>query len=238
MGTAPSFYLAFIAGILSFISPCCLPLYPSYISYITGITLEEMKSEDRRRKARNKALGHALFFVLGFSFIFISLGMSASLVGRLFAEYKSFVRQAGGLLIIVMGLFLAGMLQLDFLYRQKKWQFRAKPVGYIGSALVGISFAAGWTPCVGPILASVLVLAATNPASGLWFMFFYTLGFAVPFLLLAYTLGSIRWILKYSEVISKIGGWLLVIMGMFLFTGWINNLTSWFIRMFGGFIGI
>jgi cytochrome c-type biogenesis protein len=238
MGTAPSFYLAFIAGILSFISPCCLPLYPSYISYITGITLEEMKSERQRRSARNRALVHALFFVLGFSLIFISLGMSASLVGRLFAEYKSLVRQVGGLLIIVMGLFLAGVLQLDVLYRQKKWQLHAKPVGYIGSVLVGISFAAGWTPCVGPILASVLVLAATNPASGLWLMFFYTLGFAVPFLLLAYTLGSVRWILKYAEGISKFGGWLMVVMGMLLFTGWISSFTTWFIRMFGGFVGI
>lgn len=237
MENTPTFYLAFVAGLLSFVSPCCLPLYPSYISYITGVSFDEMKSTENRNKIRNKALVHSLFFVLGFSIIFIALGMSASVIGRLFVVYKDLVRQIGGILVIVMGLFLAGAIKPGFLYKQKKWTLKSKPVGYLGSMLVGISFAAGWTPCVGPILASVLILAATNAASGMILMFFYALGFAIPFLILAYTLGSVRSILKYSETISKIGGWLMVLMGILLLTNWITRISALLISIFGGFVG-
>ncbi|BCJ88294.1 cytochrome c biogenesis CcdA family protein [Effusibacillus dendaii] len=235
--STPTIYLAFVAGLLSFVSPCCLPLYPSYISYITGVSFDEMKSAENRKKIRKKALLHSVFFVVGFSIIFMALGMSASAIGQLFVIYKNEVRQVGGILVILMGLFLAGVIKADFLYRQKKWVIRSKPAGYLGSVLVGISFAAGWTPCVGPILASVLVLAATNPSSGMILMFFYALGFGLPFLILAYTLGSLRWILRYSDKISRIGGWLMVAMGILLFTNWISRLTVWLIGLFGGFVG-
>lgn len=186
---------------------------------------------------RARALKHALFFVFGFSIIFVALGMSASLLGSLFAMYKNEVRIAGGVLVILMGLFLAGVIKADVLYKQKKWNLSSKPAGYLGSMLVGVSFAAGWTPCVGPILASVLVLASTEPANGLALMATYTLGFALPFLVLAYTLGSVRWIMRYSERISKFGGWLMVVMGLLLVTNWIGKLTAWLIGLFGGFVG-
>jgi cytochrome c-type biogenesis protein len=237
MGAVPSLYLAFFAGLLSFLSPCCLPLYPSYLSYLAGVSLDEAAGEEQRRRVRHRALAHACFFVLGFSLIFLSLGMSASLIGRWFAEYKPFLRQAGGLILVVMGLFLAGVLPITVLYRQRRWDLRMKSVGFAGSFLVGISFAAGWTPCVGPILASILVWAATNPSSGLWLMFFYALGFALPFLLLAYTLGSVRWLLQYADLLSKMSGWIMAGIGVLLITGGLSRLTSWVIRLFGGFTG-
>lgn len=237
MEASPTIYVAFLAGLLSFLSPCCLPLYPSYISYITGISFDEMKEEGNRREVRSRALKHSLFFVLGFSIIFVALGMSASWLGSLFVNYKDLVRQVGGLLVILMGLFLAGVIKPKFLYKQTKLNFKTKSAGYLGSTLVGVSFAAGWTPCVGPILASVLVMAAANPISGLPLMLSYTLGFALPFLILAYTLGSVRWIMKYSELISRVGGWLFVAMGVLLVTNWISKLTVWLITLFGGFVG-
>lgn len=163
----PSFIIAFLAGLLSFVSPCVLPLYPSYLSYITGVTYDQMYGVERDTRAlRKKALTHSLFFVLGFSIIFVTLGFTSGTIGTIFTNYQELIRQVGGILIIVMGLFMSGLIKIDFLMQTKKFQTRNKPVGYLGAIVVGISFAAGWTPCVGPILASVLAIAATNPVSG------------------------------------------------------------------------
>jgi cytochrome c-type biogenesis protein len=238
MEGTPTFFMAFLAGVLSFVSPCCLPLYPSYLSYLTGMTLHEMQDPELRARARVKALQHAVFFVIGFSIIFIAMGMSASLLGALFAQYKNQVRQAGGVLVILLGLFMAGVIKPTFLYKQAKWNLRNRPAGYLGSLLIGVSFAAGWTPCVGPILSTVLVMAAANPVSGLPLMLLYTLGFALPFLLLAYTMGSVKWMLKHAEAISKVGGWLMVLMGVLLVTNWISKISTTLIAWFGGFVGV
>lgn len=233
----PTLWLAFAAGLLSFVSPCCLPLYPSYISFISGVSFNPNKQE-HTRSVRQRALIHSLFFILGFSIIFIALGMSASLIGQLFVTYKHVISQIGGILIITMGLFLMGFLRMDFLYKEKKWHYRPKKSSYLGAVVVGISFAAGWTPCIGPILASVLILAATQPVSGMGLMLAYIVGFAIPFLLLAYSLGSTRWLNKYSEKISKIGGAVMVVMGILLYTNQMTRITTWLIKLYGGFIGL
>ncbi|UOF92046.1 cytochrome c biogenesis protein CcdA [Fodinisporobacter ferrooxydans] len=232
----PTIWIAFLAGLLSFVSPCCLPLYPSYISYISGVSFQagqQRVSNDARRRA----VIHSLFFVLGFSIIFLALGMSASYLGRFFIEYRSLISQIGGVIIVAMGLFLLGLLKIDVLMKEKKWQIRSKPASYLGAVFVGISFAAGWTPCIGPILASVLILAASQPVSGMTLMGFYILGFAIPFLILAYTLGSTKWLRKYSGLISKIGGVIMVVMGILLYFNQMTLITSWLIRLFGGFTG-
>ncbi|PWK07455.1 cytochrome c biogenesis CcdA family protein [Tumebacillus permanentifrigoris] len=234
----PTFIIAFLAGLLSFVSPCVLPLYPSYLSYITGVTYDQMYGAERdTRTLRKKALTHSLFFVLGFSIIFVTLGFTSGTIGTIFMDYQVLIRQVGGILIIVMGLFMSGLIKIDFLMQTKKFQTRNKPVGYLGAIVVGISFAAGWTPCVGPILASVLAIAATNPVSGGSLMLFYSLGFALPFIFLAYTLGSVRWLLKYSELITKIGGFGMVLMGILLITNGMTLITQWLLRLSGGFIG-
>jgi cytochrome c-type biogenesis protein len=233
----PSFIIAFLAGLLSFVSPCTLPLYPSYLSYITGISYEQMHDKSNRGAVRRTALTHSIFFVLGFSLIFVVLGASAGAIGDLFSRYSSLIRQIGGIMIILMGLFMAGILKLDFLMKQGKYQFKSRPVGYLGAVLVGISFAAGWTPCMGPILASVLLLAANNPVSGWSLMLFYSLGFAIPFLLMAWTLSSMRWLLKYSGLLSKIGGLGMVVMGILLMSNAMTKITIWLTNLFGGWQG-
>jgi cytochrome c-type biogenesis protein len=190
-----------------------------------------------RSVVRRRSLMHSLFFCLGFSIIFVALGFASGSLGSLFLDYSTLIRRVGGILIIVMGLFLSGLLKIDFLYKQAKFQLKSKPVGYLGAVVVGISFAAGWSPCIGPILSSVLLIAATNPVSGSALMLFYSIGFALPFLVLAYTLGSVRWLLRYSEIISRIGGIGLIIMGILLFTNAMTSITTWLIRIFGGFTG-
>lgn len=238
MEAAPSVWLAFLAGLLSFVSPCCLPLYPTYISYISGVSFERGADRVVTRDVRRRALSHALFFVLGFSVIFVALGASASLIGILFAQYHTLVSQIGGVIVIVMGLVLLGVIRPSFLMREVKWHARSRPGGYLGAFVVGLSFAAGWTPCIGPILASVIAIAATSQASGMLLLFVYTVGFAVPFLLLAYTLGSVRWLQRYSGIISRVGGGIMIVMGVLLLTGQLTLITQWLIRLYGGYVGL
>ncbi|HJV46575.1 MAG TPA: cytochrome c biogenesis protein CcdA [Bacillota bacterium] len=231
----PTLWLAFGAGFLSFISPCCLPLYPSYISYITGISVSELRTD--RSLVLRKAMIHTLFFVLGFSIIFISLGLTATFIGSLFKQYQSLIRQLGGILVVVMGLFMLGWFKPGLFMREKRMELANKPAGYIGSVLVGISFAAGWTPCVGPILTSVLTLSASDPTKGMPLIFSYTAGFAVPFVIMSFFIGKTKWILRYSAILMKLGGALMVIIGILLYTNKMTDITVWLISIFGGFTG-
>jgi len=231
----PTIWLAFAAGFLSFISPCCLPLYPSYLSYITGISVAELRND--RSVVLRKAMIHTLFFVLGFSIIFISLGLTATLIGSLFRDHQDLIRQLGGILVVVMGLFMLGLFKPTLFMQEKRFEFAQKPAGYLGSVLVGISFAAGWTPCVGPILTSVLTLSASNPSQGVPFIIAYTLGFAVPFILMSFFIGRTRWILRYSSILMKVGGALMILIGILLYTDKMTDITIWLIRIFGGFTG-
>ncbi|MCI0183740.1 MAG: sulfite exporter TauE/SafE family protein [Acidibacillus sp.] len=233
MVATPTMWIAFLAGLASFVSPCTLPLYPSYISYISGISYDRNNAGLVTSAVRTKALTHALFFVLGFSVIFVALGASANLLGILFAQYRSLFSEIGGVIVIVMGLILLGWIKLDVFMREAKWHAKSKPAGYLGAFVIGISFSAGWTPCIGPILASVIAIAATSQVNGMVLMFAYALGFAIPFLVLAYTLGSVRWLQRYSEPISRVGGAVLVLMGMLLITHRLETLTSWMTRIFG-----
>ena len=180
MATDINVFLAFGAGFLSFISPCTLPLYPAFLSYITGMTLDELKAE--KGMLQKRAILHTLFFLLGFSIIFIAIGFSASLAKDFFIQYQDLLRQVGAILIVIFGLMIVGLLQVDFLMKDRKFQFKNRPSGYFGSALIGLAFAAGWTPCTGPILMSIIALAGTNPDAGLWYMLAYYFGFAIPFL--------------------------------------------------------
>lgn len=219
--------IAFAAGLASFISPCCLPLYPSYLSIITGMSVNELKTEQNRKEVRTRTLTHTLAFILGFSAVYYSLGWGAGIFGEIFIEYQDLIRQLSALLIILMGLMLVGIFQPRFLMKDRKYDFKSKPTGYIGTFLFGIGFAAGWSPCVGPILMAIIALAATEP--GTWFPLItsYSLGFAVPFFVLAFFIGSTRWILKYSSVLMKIGGVLMIIMGILLFTNQMFKITIW-----------
>lgn len=231
----PNIWVALIAGVLSLISPCCLPLYPSYLSYITGISISDIKNNGAIMQ--RKAMLHTLFFMLGFSIIFISLGLSFTLIGSLFKAQQDLIRQLGGILVFVMGLFLAGLFKPKTMMKEKRFHFANKPAGYFGSMLVGITFAAGWTPCIGPILTAVLALSAANPAQGIPLIIAYTLGFAVPFFIMSFFLGRMKWIIHHSEKIMKIGGVLMMVIGVLLYTDQMTKITIWLIRLFGGFTG-
>lgn len=231
----PTLGLAFIAGLLSFISPCCLPLYPSYISYLTGMTF--LGGGKQSLAQRLKALTHTLFFVIGFSVVFLVLGLSATVLGQIFINHRALIRISGGGIVLLMGLSLSGLLTPQWLMREKKWAYRSSGVSYGASVLVGISFAAGWTPCIGPILASVLVMSASQPAAGLALILAYIVGFSVPFFILAFTLGSVRKLAPYGALLSKISGYLLIGLGILLITNLANVLTIRLIRLYGGFTG-
>ncbi|MFC7394503.1 cytochrome c biogenesis CcdA family protein [Scopulibacillus cellulosilyticus] len=229
-------FLAFGAGILSFISPCSLPLYPAYLSYITGVSVDKLKENNGMLERR--AWLHTLFFLIGFSIIFIALGLSSSFIGNLFFQYGHAIRQIGAILIIFFGVVVVGWLKPSFLMKDKKITFRERPAGYLGSIVIGMGFAAGWTPCTGPILAAVIALGVTHPGEGLFYMIAYVLGFAVPFIIFSFFIGRMNWIKKYSGKVTKIGGYIMIIMGVFLYFNWMTKITSFLVgRVFGGFTG-
>lgn len=239
-----SFMIAFSAGFLSFISPCVLPLVPSYISYITGLSLEELTSPEGKAKAREIALKNSLMFILGFSTIFIFFGASATFIGQFFLSNQDIIRQIGGLLIIFFGLYIMGLFKFAFMARDTRHQFQRKPAGYVGSYFVGIAFGAGWTPCVGPILGSILLYASTTGSviTGIQLLAVYSIGLGLPLFLSALGVQSF---LLYFKKTSRYMGWIsgasgafLVAVGVMIFTNSLTRLTSFFTEIgFGWTIG-
>jgi len=227
--------LAFGAGFLSFISPCCLPLYPSFLSYITGITIDEVKKG--KTVFRRQAFLHTLFFILGFSIVFIALGFSTSWVGYFFAAQKDLLRQLGGILLVVIGLVMLGILRMDWMMRTWKIDLKSRPLGYTGSILVGVTYAAGWTPCVGPILSGIVIMGVTDPSRALMYTLAYTLGFAVPFFVMTFFISKLNWLMKYSEKMMKLGGSLMILFGILLYTDKMTDITNYLIGLYGGFRG-
>jgi cytochrome c-type biogenesis protein len=218
--------IAFAAGLASFISPCCLPLYPAYLSYITGVSVTQIKT-DTSRSMRFKTMSHTLFFILGFSAVFFALGYGSNVFADVFRDYQDTIRKLSAIFIVLMGLFLLGIFQPQLLMKERKLNLKWKPAGYLGSFVFGIGFAAGWSPCIGPILAAILALAASHPGTWVGLTTAYSIGFAVPFFTLAFFLGSARWILKYSNLLMKIGGAMMILMGILLFTDRMTSITIW-----------
>jgi len=233
-----SLYLAFAAGLLSFLSPCVLPLVPSYLAFITGLSFEELTQEQPRQHRRRTILSHSLFFVLGFSTLFTALGASATFLGQFLSAHRETIRIAGGVLIILFGLFISGIFSFDFLQREKKVHLQRKRLGYLGSFVVGLTFAAGWTPCVGPILSSILLYASTNEdmRSGILLLLSYSLGMGLPFiacsLALNTFLSTFQKTRKHFGVITKLGGALLILVGILLLTDSFPFLSDLFGRLF------
>lgn len=228
-------FIAFGAGFLSFISPCVLPLYPAFLSYITGMSVNEIKEDNSMLK--RKSLLHTICFLLGFSSIFIILGFGTTFVGEFLTTYKEIIRQIGAILIVFFGLVIVGILNFEFLMKDKKVTFKNRPTGFIGSFLIGMAFSLGWTPCMGPILMVVMSLAATNPDLGMVMMISYILGFSIPFLVLSFFIGKLSWIKRHSIKFMKIGGYIMIFMGIALFFDWMTKLTS-FLNGIVGFTGL
>lgn len=217
-------FLAFGAGILSFISPCVLPLFPAFLSYITGMSVSEIKDDNKMLK--RKSLLHTIFFLLGFSVIFIVMGFSSLYISQFLKMYQDIIRQVGAILIIFFGLVIVGIFNFEFLMKDKKVTFKNRPTGFFGSFIIGLSFSLGWTPCMGPILAVVLSLTATQPDLGMIMMLSYVLGFSIPFLVLSFFVGRLNWIKRHSQKLMKIGGYVMILMGIALFFDWMSQLTQ------------
>jgi cytochrome c-type biogenesis protein len=220
-------FVAFAAGLLSFLSPCVLPLVPSYIGFLTGMSLPEMAVR------RRVALLHALLFVLGFSLVFMVLGASATALGRALNYYQQWLQRIGGVLIILFGLVCLGVIRAPFLTQERRVQMEQKPVGFLGSALVGMAFGAGWTPCIGPVLGAILGLAATTQdlSRGLLLLGVYSAGLAVPFLLAAAALDAfLDWFQRFRRYlpwVMRASGALLILVGVLMATGEFTRLAGW-----------
>jgi cytochrome c-type biogenesis protein len=228
-----SFMIAFTAGFLSFVSPCVLPLVPSYVSYITGLSLGELTSRDESRNIRWVTLQNSLLFILGFSLVFIAFGASATLIGQILLNYQVFIRKAGGILIVVFGLVIMGVFKIPFLMSYKQFQFKKRPAGAVGSVLVGVVFAAAWTPCVGPILGTILLYASTTNSvmSGIQLLTVYSLGLGLPLLVTSLAVNSFlvsfQKIRNYLWLVSLVSGLFLIAVGIMIFTNSFTLLTSW-----------
>ena len=223
---------AFLAGLLSFVSPCVLPLIPAYLSFLTGSSLEELKA-DRDAARRTRVLLHALAFVAGFTLIFMLIGLSASAVGSVFTDYKDWIARIGGIVIIVLGLNMVGVFKIPFLAMDKRPQMRSANRSLLASFLVGLGFAAGWSPCIGPILGGILALV-TQQTIGIatFLLFVYSMGLAIPFLLTAaaitQALGLLDRIKRYLGAIEIGAGAFLVATGFVLVTGSFTRIAGFF----------
>lgn len=235
-GEHVSYVVAFTAGILTFLSPCILPLIPSFIAYITGVSYNELKNETK--DVRKRTISHTILFILGFSVVFILMGLTATAIGKALFAYQKIIRIGGGLLIIFFGLTLAGILRFAFMEKDHHLHMHTKKATYLGSFLVGVTFAAAWTPCAGPIFGSILVIAGTegNVIQGVKLLSLYSMGIGVPFLITAIAMHSfLVYFNRFKAVmtnINKIAGGMLVVIGLLIITDSLNYISEIFLRIF------
>ena len=221
------FGVAFVAGLLSFLSPCVLPLIPSYITFLTGMSIDDAGGR------RPNTLVHASLFILGFTLIFLALGATATVFGQMMLAYRGWISRIGGLLIIIFGLYLTGAFKLPFLERERRVYLATKPAGYAGTVMVGVAFGAGWTPCIGPILGAVLIYtaAAATLNHGLSLLLVYSLGLALPFFLAALAvdrfIGFFRRFRRHMAWVTKVSGLLLIVVGILMVTSEFERLSAY-----------
>ena len=232
-----SFFGAFIAGFLSFLSPCVLPLIPSYITYITGLSFADLQAEHPSHKVRQQTIIHSLLFIAGFTCVFMIMGFSASFLGDFLQDHKTAIRRVGGVLIVIFGVHVSGLFDLGMLLKEKRLTLHRKPAGYLGSFIVGIAFAAGWTPCIGPILATILAVAATE-GRGVWLLLTYSMGLAIPFFLSSLAMHQFLVLFgrykKYIRIMEILTGILLIIVGILIFTNYLSTFSRYITVWFGG----
>ena len=232
MNESVGFPAAFMAGVLSFLSPCVLPLVPSYLSFVTGMSLEDMQEGIERRRV----LVHSALFVTGFTLIFVLLGAGASFIGSFLLYNSDWIARIGGVIIILFGLHLMGVFQLVPLLSEKRVHMADKPVGYAGTLMVGVAFGAGWTPCIGPLLGAIMTMAASQEhlGTGMLLLFVYAMGLAVPFMVAAIALERFLRVFtrfrRFLPAVQKFAGALLIVLGLLLVTGSFVLLAAWLNR--------
>ncbi len=231
-----SVLVAMGAGLLSFLSPCVFPLIPSYLALVGGLSVEEIQGSVVHAKNRRQLLWRAAAFIAGFSAIFIAFGASATALGQLLFDYQLVIRKVGGVLVVLFGLHIAGWLTLPFLMQEKHLDLKAHPSGYLGAFLVGVTFAAGWIPCVGPILGSILIMASTSDTAGQGILLLaaYSAGLALPFFLSALLFGRFLQVFtRFKRLlpwVSRVSGLLLILVGVLLLTDYFTLLSTFALR--------
>lgn len=232
---------ALLAGLLSFISPCVLPIVPPYLAYLAGMSFEELRDEDAGAARQRRIVSAAVAFVLGFTTVFVAMGATASVIGQSIARYFDVLAIAAGLIIIVMGLHFLGLLRIGLLYREARVNVEKKPAGLLGAYVMGLAFAFGWTPCVGPILAAILFVAGSGEAAlkGAALLAVYALGIGVPFIFAAlFASRFINWAARFRKnlaMVEKLMGGLLVMTGILFMTGQMSAIANWLIQTFPAF---
>jgi cytochrome c-type biogenesis protein len=223
--------VAVAAGLLSFLSPCVLPLLPSYLSFIAGISFEELQGTVANARTRRALFANSILFVVGFSLVFVALGAGATLAGQVLFQYQVLIRRIGGALVVLMGLYVAGWLRIPFLMREWRAELTNRPAGYLGAVLTGVTFAAGWTPCIGPILGSILTLASVSQTAGTGILMLaaYSLGLAIPFLLSALMIDRFLVFFdrfkRFFPVVTRLSGIILITVGLLLLTDYFAVLS-------------
>lgn len=234
--------VAFLAGLVSFVSPCVLPLVPSYVTYVSGMTIDELAQAGDTRARRRAAL-HAALFVAGFGLVFVTLGATATALGTTLRRSLPLLQQVGGLVIAAFGLYLIGVLRPAFLMRERRVHLAARPAGIAGSVVAGAAFGAGWTPCVGPVLASILLYAGTQAtmARGTLLLLAYTLGLGLPFFVAAvafnWYLAGARRLRGWLRPLERVAGAMLVVVGALLFTGHFTTMSG-YLAAFGQLVDL
>jgi len=226
-----SFPLAFAAGLVSFLSPCVLPVVPSYVAFVSGLTLEELKAGSSR-SARWTAVLHSVLFVAGFTAVFMTLGLAATAAGQAFAKLLPWLSRAGGIVLIVFGLYLAGIIRLPGVARERRLHLASRPSGWSGSFVIGVAFGAGWTPCIGPVLASILLYAGMEATrgEGTALLATYALGLGIPFVAASAMfngfLAGLRHVRRWMVPLSRVAGGVLVLVGLLMLTGSYASLSG------------
>ena len=233
-----SIFAALTAGIISFISPCVLPLVPAYISFISGVSLDDLQKGEDRKRIMLRVSSRMGLFILGFSIVFILLGASATFVGQFLLEQLRLLSKVAGVLIVIFGLHLLGVFRLRFLNYEKRFQVGGKTLGGFSILLLGMAFAFGWTPCIGPILAGILALAATQETigQGILLLGVYSLGLGVPFFLTGLAtstfLGVFSWFKRHFRTIEIVSGVFLIVLGVMIYFDMFARLSGYLIRWF------
>lgn len=220
-------WLSFSGGLLAFFSPCTFPLYPSFLSFITGVSVKDLE-QAKKRDISKDILINSLLFVVGFSLIYYAIGYSASLLGDFFYRYNDTIRMLGALFIGVMGLFLLGIFQPRLLFKEFRLPYVKTKNSALSSFLIGLIFAAGWTPCIGPIFSAIIYANVVYPGQVFVNITAYALGFGIPFLLMGFFFSKMKWMLKYSSILMKIGGALLLVIAFLLYTDKMVYINIWF----------
>ena len=223
---------AFIGGFISFMSPCTLPLIPGYLSFIAG------QGQGNQKKNRSVSMFLSVFFVLGFSTIFILLGLSATALGGFVMQYRFEANLLGGILLIIFGVFMSGLINIQWLQHDMRVNVHLQGGSAGGAYLLGIAFAFGWTPCIGPILAAILTYSAvsTTPQTAALFLAVYSLGLAIPFLGAALCIdlfkGKMKMLSRYSHYLRMLAGWIMILMGVAMISGKLTIFSIWMLQMF------